>query len=397
MLLSAPRRARRGRPSAVFPAVLALILGVVAQARADQPPPANVVSQFETYWGARLDRDCGFSRQISATESLWLFCDTAVYDWKHVWTGFFAGTTAARGRFTVGSVPTMLTELPMPPGSIANLPAENGPAQFLPNPSGLTTPSGGACSYQAAWATGMANVPRTSRLLITYNEVCVVGSGVDGVPYVRGLGIVEVDASTNRVVAGPTSLYRAPRGAEVPAQWQLGSPIIQGDVLYLFASVCTQTSVFGTCEQGSIYVANTLAAGAYWHDRRTYHWWNGTAYPGWTTDPRAAKTVIDGAKPLAITADAYAGKGLALIVQNDVGSGYTVWRSESGSPLGPWRALERVPAITGCEQATGLNLCRALTGHPELSSTSQLMMSFYTPGAFPDAPKGHVRMIAIPW
>ena len=48
---------------------------------ADNPPPSQVLSNFENYYGANVVRDCGYSQPLPAdpASSLWLFCDTDVY------------------------------------------------------------------------------------------------------------------------------------------------------------------------------------------------------------------------------------------------------------------------------------------------------------------------------
>jgi hypothetical protein len=384
-----------------------LLLLTAASVHADQPPPASVLSSYESA-DVRVDRDCGFSRQISETESLWLFCDTASYtrtggseaDPIFGSGAFVPGTTAARSTFLPGLVPDGLSELPTPGAPPMAASADAAPQRFLPNPSGLTrgdgTPCTGDGTYQAAWATGTVSEPDSGNLLISYNEVCVVAHDADINLYGRGVGIAEYDPRANQVTRA-TTLYRTDTaGSEVPPQWQLGSPIIKDGVLYLFASECTR-SYFGVCDSGSIYVANTYAAAGFWDAPDTYHWWDGTIYPGWTTDFRAAASLVEGAKPLSISVDSYGGKGLALIVQNDIGGGYTVWRSPSGEVLGPWQSIAPGPAIPGCDKASGLDLCRALFGHPELSSDSQLLMSYYSPGVYPQQPTGHVQVLAVPW
>src|SRR4051812_40224094 len=121
-----------GLAATLLPTLLPL-----AQAAADVAPPAKVVSQFETHWGASLARDCGFSRRLPSNQSLWLFCDTAIYDWTGALTGFIGGTTAAEGAFSPGLVPTQLVEVPTPPGALAGRSSFIGPARFLPNPSNL--------------------------------------------------------------------------------------------------------------------------------------------------------------------------------------------------------------------------------------------------------------------
>jgi hypothetical protein len=50
----------------------------------------------------------------------------------------------------------------------------------------------------------------------------------------------------------------------------------------------------------------------------------------------------------------------------------------------------------------GNSFCRAIIGHPELSTTSQLLVSYFNPGAAPyyyqaAGAEGHVMVAAFPW
>jgi hypothetical protein len=370
-----------------------LLASTAGVAWADSAPPARELSQFETHWGASLGRDCGFSRQLASGQSLWVFCDTAIYDWTGKLTGFIAGSSAAEGQFTPGQVPTTLTEVPTPPAAL-NPPGAYGPARFLPNPTGLTRQDGSACTasssgYPAAWTSGVAREPNgSSRLVITYAEVCVD----NGALLVEGMGILEYDSAANAIVSGPTEVFRAQgAGAQLPPQLQLGSPIFSNGFLYLFASVCDRM-VFGTCTSGRIFVANVLGAPSYWQSGANYFWWFSTAYPGWSQSYQSAQSVISGATPAAITADSYPGKGLAIVEETSIGGSYRIWRSPSGTFAGgSWSQGPSASSLPGCDKASGLNLCRALTGHPEISTSNQLLLSYFDP----DPAVNHVMVVSV--
>jgi len=373
--------------------VAAAVLCAGGAAQGDPAPPADQKSQFETHFGASLNRDCGFSRKLPSGQTLWIFCDTAVYDWTGTLTGFVAGTTAAEGAFTVGQVPQQLVEVPTPPGALAGRSPFIGPAQFLPNPTNLTRADGSACavtptSYPAAWATGVAQEPNnSSKLLITYWEVCVDS----GAMLVEGFGLLEYDSSNNTIASGPTEVFRASgAGAQLPAQQRLGSPIFSHNILYLFASVCDE-SVWGVCTSGRVFASNVLAAPAYWQAGANYFWWFSTAYPGWSQDAALAQSVIPGATPFGITVDRYDGKGVALVEETTIAGGYRIWQSPADTFVGAWTAGPSAGSLTGCDRATGVNLCRALTGHPELSTPTQLLMSYFNPA------DNHVAVVAVPW
>jgi hypothetical protein len=252
----------------------------------------------------------------------------------------------------------------------------------------------------------VAAIPSSSRLLITFHEVCLLGTGIFATPSLRGVGIVEYDAQAHRF-GTRTTLYRAAEGADVPVQWQLGSPVIRDGVLFLFASECRAKDELNvSCVEGAVYVANTYAAPGFWHNADSYHWHDGSYYPAWVKDYRAAVSIIPNAQPLSIQVDSHPDKGLVLIAQNDIGGRFKVWHAPSGNPLGGWVEGSGLPRLPGCGHAKGLDLCRALTPHPELSTSDQLMISYFTPEAFAfespppgeaDDPDGHVRLFTVPW
>jgi hypothetical protein len=383
---------RSARPLLSSVAAAIAIIGTIGVAWADSAPPAKELSQFETHWGASLARDCGFSRQLPSGQALWVFCDTAIYDWTGKQTGFITGSTAAEGPFTAGQVPTTLTEVPTPPAAL-NQSGPAGPAHFLPNPTNLTRQDGSTCTassagYPAAWTSGVAQEPNnSSKLVITYAEVCVD----NGALLVEGMGILEYDSATNTIVSGPTEVFRAPGGSQLSPQLQLGSPIFSGGFLYLFASHCDSMTL-GACNSGKIFVANVLGASSYWQTGSNYNWWFSTVYPSWSHNSQDAQSVVSGATPAAITADSYPGKGLAIVEETTIGGAYRTWLSPSGSFAGgSWSQGPSASSLPGCDKGTGLNLCRALTGHPEISTSNELLMSYFDP----DPAVNHVMVVGV--
>jgi len=96
--------------------------------------------------------------------------------------------------------------------------------------------------------------------------------------------------------------------------------------------------------------------------------------------------------PTAITADSYPGKGLAIIEETSIGGSYRTWRSPSGSFAGgSWSQGPSASSLPGCDKGSGLNLCRALTGHPEISTSTTLLMSYFGP----DPAVNHVMVVGV--
>jgi hypothetical protein len=354
-------------------AVLVLATTVPVAAWADSPPSARVLSLFETSKpGNSIHRDAGFSAiEPGAHRSLWLFGDST-------WTGggFWFGTTAAVGPYTAGLVPSQLTEIPTPSAAI-DAPSNRAPQGFLPRfPSGLKQPDGHACTngsggIPVSWPTGAAAEPAGGRMLITYADVCETKTN----DRVERFSVAEYNPRSNSL-SGLASVFTDKSG--LPNEEYLGSPIFLGKApnayLYLIGSTCS-TEVPGDCTSGKITLARVPANAAHWRDPGAYRWWNGSA---WVADHARAASIIPGARPVAL---AYAGnfgalgKGFVIITQTDLAGHFTVW--QSSRLTGTWHGTSgKAP----CRSGAGLNLCRAYIGHPELSTKSYVMMSFYNPG-----------------
>jgi len=169
----------------------------------------------------------------------------------------------------------------------------------------------------------------------------------------------------------------------------LGSPILARDgYLYLFGFCRADPPPTG-CGRGQVFLARTVAAPAYWSNPFTYQYWTGAR---WSPRPAAAGSLIPAGQPLGIWVGDFAadGKGLVMIEQTSLEGGFEAWRARS--PAGPWRRIltGRVPCTDGTEPGAE-GLCRALIGHPELSTRSRLLISYYDPG------KSHVDVAAYPW
>jgi len=369
------------RAGTVMTAAAGLFLMWATPASADDTPPAPIKSNFETFYGATLMRDCGYSERVpgSSTENMWLFCDTAVYAWNQrpyldPPSGFVVGSTAARGPVTRGLAPTGLSEVPTPPTPLPTMPHHDGVWGFLPNPTDLKKSDGTtACtgdSYQASWASGMTRVTGTSRLLITYWDVCVQPNWQI---VVNRSGIVEYTPSSNTLGAKHT-LFSAAPGAQLAEQMRLGSPVFRSDGnLYLFSFRCDQTNPFG-CDTGRVFLAKVTSGLR--NDPSQYWFRLGT---DWTKTASAATSVVTGSKPSDISVDNYSavGHGLVLVETTSIGGHYRVW--EASDPTGTWtlRGAERQAPL--CNTPSGVvDFCHALIGQPELSTTTNIAVSYYS-------------------
>lgn len=342
--------------------------------------------------GDSIDRDCGFSDAIGRGEALWLFCDTQIYDRDGEPGAFIPGATAAEGPYVAGEVPMALREVPRPPKPISRYPHDAGPQQFLPPPEDVHAPGGGSCSggdeYAGSWPSGLTTIPASNTLLVIYDEVCVK----NGFPSVEGLAMREYDPSANTLSNPYEVLKPSSSGATLPTAEQLGSPIFSEGHLYMFSGTCSQRDEYGDCVSGAVYLMRTLARHRYYTDRARYEW---ETSGGWAKSSSSAVSIIAGAKPedpAAVTVNSYPGHGLALITQTNLGGGYEIWLSPTRNPsIGHWTAGPSGAKLRGCSAGRGLNLCRALTGHPEISNSNSMLMSYFDPEI------NHVYVVAVPW
>ena len=391
------RAVRRGA-TVLAPLLVLLVAGVAA---ADTPPPSRLLSKYETST-VSLARDCGFSQPLPSGRSLWLFCDTEV--WKHLSTGWkqtslIWGNTAAEGPYAAGLVPNGLTEVPSPPKALT-FSATTPPQRFQSNPTDLYVPGANPpqkCPTPLAWPNGVASVPgRSSLFLITFLEVC----NNNHVKTIEGAEMLEYNSTLNRVVGGPWEVYKASTaGSTLPAPERLGSPVFSSDqkTLYLFSSTCQQTS--GTCTSGAVYLAKVAATSTAWGSASNYSFWNPTTKT-WTSSQANAGSVLPAGDKgaIATTVTSFSGKGLVLIENTDLGGGYKVWESASSVPTGPWVAGPSGAAqnCSGGAHTAGY-FCRSFVGHPELSTASDLLMSYFSPDSTAYPPAGHEIVVAIPW
>jgi hypothetical protein len=333
-----------------------------------------------------ISRDAGLSAPYSASESLWLFGDTS----QRNGPPFLGGTTAAAGPYARGQAPTQLRELPPPPAPPE--PGRTSPALFLPVPQGLLTPDNPpvACgtnrSCPAAWPSGLARIPGTSRMLISYAEVCVA---VDRTWPAERIKLAEYDPATNRILSTGTPFVANPLPAGVPFTQNLGSPVFGTDGFVYFYGAQRET--------GTVSVARVPASPAAWGNGANYQWWGrpGGGPPQWTGDQSAVTSIISGVEPWGVHVADFTGVGshaLAMIVKSAFfTSDFRIYTATS--PAGTWTAgpAGRIPDTC---QGGGFG-CYAYAGHTELSTPDRFVFSWLSPGD--RGGFGHIRLGTIAW
>jgi len=389
-------------------AVLIIAAVLIALLVKPSPPQTQVLSNFETHNSANIVRDCGFSQPLPTdpTRSLWLFCDSDIYGFNSArrWTRsrIIDGSTAAEGPVTPGKTTDGLSEVATPGSGVRAITNDDAPEQFLPTPSGMHTSAGLPCdqangAYAASWISGVtADAARRADVLISFNDVCVSISS--GRAEIEGFGLTEYDPANNTLLS-PVTVFKAADGQPMAAEEVLGSPIFFGGYLYLFGSRCAEVYDATCLRHGgnAVYLARVSAHSAAWANAGSYQWYAGQSV--WTATAQGAASIFSGSRPLEISVEnfSHVGKGLVLIEQtNDVGA-FTVYRATR--PAGNW--VETTSASLPCT-TEGVSFCRAIIGHPELSTSSDLLVTYFNPGAGPyydpgAGPEGHVMTALVPW
>jgi hypothetical protein len=372
-----------------------LVMTAACGGPAPRPAPSPVLSNYERSTGSTIHRDCGYSSPLPGKPawSIWLFCDTTVTGAHgRKIEGLILGTdTAASGPYQAGRAPARLSEIPTPPAPPTS-PGAAAPQPFLPAPQNLQLPGGmlpcaGPGAYPAAWISGITRAPPAAAagmLLIAYDDYCITGTGQTLTA--EGFGLAEYDPASN--LLGPVTLVFG-NGSGLPPAQVLGSPVTGADgYLYLFG-FCRAASAPAGCGSGRVFLARTVGAPAYWQNPFAYQYWTGD---GWSSQAAAAGSLIPAGQSLGISVGDYTavGRGLVMIEQTSLAGGFQAWHASS--PAGPWRRLiaGRVPCTDGAEPGPE-GLCRALIGHPELSTRSRLLISYYDPG------NSHLYVSAYQW
>jgi len=348
-----------------------------------------VLSQYEST-GMAVSRDAGVSVALPNGNALWVFGDTTIYapsgnGGPLTLAAFVPGSSAAEAPYSAGQFPTDLDEV-ADVGQPLALSPSTAPSTFLPLPTdlmvpGTTTPCTGAAGRSARWVTGAAVLPNSDDVLITYDDACVQGSWDFTV---EGWGFEEYNWSTNAIDVGPDDVFPpAADGVALPDQISsLGSPVVNGDTVSVFSSQCTD--LYGACSAGVVQEAT---------------------FPATTADlanPTSYSPLVDATTngalqftPMGISVEGYPGVPYQMIEETSVGGTYDIFSSTT--PNGPWQ-LETSGTAPGCGALT-LGFCYALEGHPELSTATQIAMSYYDPQAGPlgpDGPIGHIVSTFVP-
>jgi hypothetical protein len=367
----------RGSSGFLIAVFVAAALLVPASHAADAAPAAPIreVPIHSSYENANrvVSRDDGVSVLLPDGHSLWLFGDTGIYQRVSggVWneTRFIDGSTALQVKSVHGQVPQG-AEYP-----------SGVPARFVPVPNDVYLPdgSGRPCTYKTAafparWPTGAAVLPsNNSEVVVTYSVVCVTQQGGVDAIQAEGWGYMLYNWRTRHVDRGPVDVFRPrPSGAELGPAQMYGWPIFHNGLLTLFSSRCTKA--FVVCTQGQVWKVTLPATVAALSNKSSY---------------QRVQLRTDGSgqfAPLSVSVARYS-NGLRLIEMDSIAGTYKVFSARSLND--PWH-LRSSGTLPGCPTRT--SFCFALAGHPELSTPTQLFVSYKNPDL---GPGGHMVISAI--
>jgi hypothetical protein len=334
-----------------------------------------VRSNYETA-NREISRDVGVTVVLPDGHELWLFGDTSIYEHsKAGWGGlkFIDGSTALEARYTRGQVPHG-GEYP-----------SGQPTRFIPVPNDVYMTDGserpcvrgnGNAAFGARWPTGAAVMPTdSSEVLITYSEVCVTGGGTSAQQQAEGWGYLLYNWRTHHIDHGPVDVFRPHTdGGLLASSYVFGSPIFDSGTLTVFSSTCVPQYL--GCGSGQVLSVTMPATTTALDDPTSYN-------------PIELSTDGSGTwAPLSISVARYS-TDFRIIEWTSIIGTYDIF--STSTLTSPWH-LDRSGTLPGCE--THKEFCFALEGHPELSTASQVFVSYVDPDAGPGM--GHVVMSAVP-
>ncbi len=336
--------------------------------------------------GQIISRDGGvtatFVNAHGTRQSLWIFGDTVV-------TGagdpgqaraMILGATAAVSAAIPGRVP-VISERPVV-GSTSPV----GVFGLWPAGTTFTCPGG---SFGDTWERGATTEPGAPWIVLVANwGVCMTDPPFSAIP--RRAGFAAIDTRTWRVTqhdvfGGPTARLSPPQ--------IVGAPVIAGGYLYSLTSACRVSSA--TCTADGIYVSRARwNRNSDWQYASRYRWWDGRR---WTPNHTRAVSVIRGARPFLYELDVKdisqipGHRARFALTEQPNGSGdFTVYY---GNNLTSWRAGPVSHLPDRCRGEGDIGTCRAINIHPELSTRTRMLYSWFSP----DDSSGHVRLASMSW
>jgi len=341
-----------------------------------------VSSTAERLTNISIGRDGGYSVPLDGNKSFWIFGDTMVRTLDQVSKVLFfsPGSSVAIGPTSPTQLPTDLREV-IPNVGIAPLLSKPITPAFLPKPKvaylagtkNLCSPAAGR--FAARWPSGATRLPGSPNILITFVDACVNGPQ----SAVEGFGVAIWSSKTFKFVLPATDLV-TPTAPGRQLNWATvwTSPIAQANGSVDFFSTADDPTQPGT----SLLRAAHVAKGSSLIKLASY-----------VSQPLPGP--LNGSFPgRLLQVAAYPGEQPGTMTYRAIGSQFSLGTariSSAPSLTGPW-SDDGSAALPDCPRPQG-TYCWSLIGHPELSTSSSLVVSYYAPGTVRDY--GHVRLVRL--
>jgi hypothetical protein len=338
-----------------------------ASPRAGAPTLLGSLAAIDDSKTSSWGRDGGISVPLPNGQDLWLFADTPGWKFKGgTWqlTDFIRGSSAGMVKFTQGK---RFTARYLEVNLGHNLSKNNKARQFMTNPR-LYLPdgsgrlcnklNGGVNAEAVRWPTGAALLPDKKNVFIPYIDVCVQ----DAFHYsVQGWGYAWYNWQKNKFSVPPFDVFKPQRsGAGLPLGRMYGSPVVVGKTVTLYTfTMAPQWLEYATTIPTSIAALRNVAS-----------------YP-------AQALSMPPTFLLSVAARSKYQTAFSMYMSTNTAGGYNILTAPA--PKGPWtvRASGTLPKC-----AAGPQPCTSFAIHPELSTKSKLIVTYYLEGSGPTIP-GH--------
>jgi hypothetical protein len=316
-------------------------------------------------------------------------------------TGFITNATAAEQSLSgvTNSVPQSLSEV----GGLSQF-MSTPTDLYVPNTSTPCTAGSNGVIYPARWVAGATLLPPSSSsttLLITYDEVCVMGSGF----YPEGWGYALYNASTNQMMSYNTVFAPQPGAGPDYIHTTIGQPVVDPHLDPVthqpttidFYEMCTTSNTNGcrsTLSYSQIAISSLTAAQPDLASMKA-----ALQSPS-GSNPTGTLTTLPNPTGVTTTWNPFLmdvhstldNSEYYMVEQTDLYGHYTLFKSSN--PTSGWTAYSS-GVLPNCTKISTGQYCYAVAVHPEIGSNS-LYVSYFDPAAGPDPGLGHLVVVSLP-
>ncbi len=314
----------------------------------------RLLSTAETNDGLYFSRDCGYSRALSASETLWVFCDT------------LSGEADGRGSWRPGPVSfhgtmALSTTNGLEPGVLRELPR---PFEFA-LPRGQVCPAHADTPYVLRWPAGLGPVRADGTLIVFFIDSCHIGGEIT---QLRWGGVVFDPATLS--FSQESFVFRNDRTGII-RPLIMTSPTPHGGFLYFTSPRWRgQAHKLGNYRTGLARVPINQ-----WKRWQAYQWWDGSR---WQSKPaRVAPLGLD-KNQFQVGMDVMPGNRSSLMLVSQqlaergrFGGRISIY--DLPNPARPQlRLLVENTDVPGCNVS-----CYHIIPHPEYGTNQRAVFSYF--------------------